>query len=218
MFQMDCSNCGEVIKSPRLVDVQVIDCPHCEKIVGVMNVVVARKKLSTNLRTSLKKALLGAKDNFRKNKSQLLDGESKYTIDKRLAKLLRRDDFRLGLPYDLYVQINFNGNKRLARLLNISPQGAGVEFVERSRLPENDADVNLRLPENDSEIDFLLPLPGETQPLSLTGKVVWSKIPEKGTIFPSIPMGVKFQHINEQTRECLWDFIINSEASPGQQA
>ncbi len=213
MFQMDCSNCRELIKSPKLIELQVTKCPHCEEIVGVMNVIVSDKKLSTNIRSSLKKVLLGAKDNFKRNKSQMTDGQAKHTIDKRLAKLLRRDDFRLGLPYDLYVQINYGNNKKLARLLNISPLGAGVEFVDRTRPPEINAGINVPVPENDSEVNLLLPLPGDSQPLSLVGKVVWSKIPEKGTIFPRIPMGVRFKDIDEETRECLWDFIVNSEAA-----
>lgn len=213
MFQMNCSHCGELIKSPRLVELQVVDCPHCEKIVGVMNVVVATKKLSLKPQSSLKKILVAARGKFRRNKSQIIDGKTKYEIDKRLAKLLRRDDFRLGLPYDLYVQINFDQHKRLVRLLNISPQGAGVEFAERSRIKELRDEKDLRLPENDDEINLLLPLPDDKEPLSLTGRVVWSKIPESGTMFPSIPMGVKFQHINDETRERLWAFIETSESS-----
>ncbi len=128
---------------------------------------------------------------------------------------MRRDDFRLGLPYDLYVQINFDQHKKLARLLNISPLGAGVEFIERTRPREPDAEISTPLPENNAEINLLLPLPGETEPLSLVGNVIWSKIPEKGTLFPSIPMGVKFKNIDEQTRESLWDFIVNSDTKAG---
>ena len=117
MFQMNCSNCSELIKSPLLVEVQVIECPQCEEIVGVKNVVVSTKEFSISLRSSLKKLLIAARNKFRLNKSHIIDVQTSYEVDKRLAKILRRDDFRLDMSYDLYVQINFDSNKRLAKLL-----------------------------------------------------------------------------------------------------
>lgn len=202
MFQMNCSNCGGIIKSPLLVEVQVIECPQCEKIVGIKNVIVSKKKFSISLRSSLKKLLLAARDKFRLNKSHVVDAQSSYEIDKRIAKLLRRDDFRLDVSYDIYVQINFDGHKRLAKLLNISPIGAGIEFAEGDLLPDDNA-----------EIGFELPLPGDAESLTLHGRVVWRKIPAKDTLFPCTTMGLQFKDVDEATNACLWDFIVNSETS-----
>jgi hypothetical protein len=106
------------------------------------------------------------------------------------------------MSYDLYVQINFDSTKRLARLLNISSIGAGIEFAEQGQLPEDD-----------SEIQLQLPLSGCEESLSLLGRVVWRRIPGKDTISPSITMGVRFKDIDEETRACLWDFIVNAETS-----
>lgn len=202
MFQMNCSNCKELIKSPLLAEVQVIECPQCKEIVRVQNAVVSTKNFSISLRSSLKNLLFAARDKFRLNKSHILDAQINYDTGQRLAKLLRRDDFRLGMSYDLYVQINFDSTKRLARLLNISSIGAGIEFAEQGQLPEDD-----------SEIQLQLPLSGCEESLSLLGRVVWRRIPGKDTISPSITMGVRFKDIDEETRACLWDFIVNAETS-----
>lgn len=213
MFQMNCSSCGELIHSPQLVELQVVKCPQCEKVVEIKNVVMSNHKLSVGLRSSLKKMLLTAGDKFRVNKSQVMDAKTKYAIDKRLAKLLRRDDFRLDMSYDLYVQVNYGSYKRLAKLLNISSEGAGIEFADRSRQKSKAADNGPPLPEDNSEVSLLLPLPGDAQPLSLRGRVVWSKVPGKETLFPSIPMGVKFKDVDEGIRASLWDFIVETETS-----
>ena len=213
MFQMTCSDCGEVIRSKRLVEVQVIECPHCHNIVGVMNVSAPSRKNRVGLPSSLIKALLAAKDNFRFNKTQILEEQKNRVIDKRLAKLLRRDDFRLDLPYDLYVQVNYEDQKRLAKLLNISPSGAGVQFTDHTRSPQSQSAISSQLPENDAEVSLLLPLPDKAETLSLNGRVIWSAVPPEDTLFPSIPMGVKFTDIDEDKRTCLWDFIASSEES-----
>lgn len=202
MFQMNCLNCRALIKSPLLSEVQVIECPQCKEIVRVQNVVVSSRKFSTGLRSSLKSLLLAARDKFRLNKSHVLDAQTSYDIDKRIAKLLRRDDFRLDMSYDLFVQIDFDSHKRLARLLNISSIGASIEFTERGQLPEDKSEINLQLP-----------VTGDTEPLSLLGKVVWSRIPTKDTILPSVTMGVQFEDVDEETRAGLWAFIVNAETA-----
>jgi hypothetical protein len=142
-----------------------------------------------------------------------LDEQTSYDIDKRIAKLLRRDDFRLDISYDLFVQVDFEKNTRLARLLNISSIGASIEFAERGQQSENNSGKNSLLPEDNSDINLQLPVPGEAAPLSLPGRVVWSKIPAKDTILPSVSMGLQFKDIDEETRAGLWDFIVQSETS-----
>lgn len=202
MLQMNCSNCGGLINSPRLSEVQLFLCPQCEEIVVVENVVISDTKTPSNLRSSLKNLLLSAREKFQINKSNKLDLQAKYAVDKRLAKLLRREDFRLDISHDFFVQISFDTNKRSARLLNISSTGAAIEFFELGLLPEDD-----------SEIGFQLLPPGQAEPLSLLAKVVWIGKPEKDTLSPTITMGLTFNEIDEVTRACLWDFIVNVETS-----
>jgi predicted RNA-binding Zn-ribbon protein involved in translation (DUF1610 family) len=202
MLQMNCQNCGGIIKSPLLAEVQLFVCPQCKEIVVVKDVVISTEKISNTFRSSLKNLLLSAKDKFQLNKSNNLDDQKNSDIYKRLAMLLRREDFRLKMSYDYLVQIIFYSNKISARLLNISSTGAAVEFFEQGQLPEDD-----------SETKFQLLLPGHSKPLSLLAKVVWSSKPTKGTISPAVTMGLKFKDIDQKTRSCLWDFIVNAETS-----
>ena len=202
MLQMNCQNCGGMIKSPLLAEVQLFVCPQCKEIVVVKDVVISTEKISNTFRSSLKNLLLSAKDKFQLNKSNNLEYQKNSDIDKRLAMLLRREDFRLKMSYDFLVQIKFDNNKISARLLNISSTGAAVEFFEQGQLPEDD-----------SETKFQLLLPGHSKPLSLLAKVVWSSKPTKGTISPAVTMGLKFKDIDQKTRSCLWEFIVNAETS-----
>lgn len=202
MLQMNCPNCGGLIKSPLLSEVQLFVCPRCEEIAIVKDVIISTKKTSTNLHSSLKNLLLSAREKFQRNKSNDLALQKKYNVDKRLAMLLKREDFRLNMSYAFLVQITFDSNKRSARLLNISSTGAAIEFFERGQLPEAD-----------SEAKFQLLLPGHPEPLSLLSRVVWSRKPTKGTKSPTVTMGLQFKNIDEKTRSSLWDFIVDAETS-----
>jgi hypothetical protein len=202
MFQMNCTHCDGLIESPRLAEVQLFLCPQCEEIVVVENVTIAKEKSSINLRSSLRKLLISARDKFRINKADNSDIQAKYVIDKRLAKLLKRDDFRLDLSHDFFVQVGFDGQKRSAKLLNISSTGAAIEFFEMGEFPGDD-----------SETTFQLPLPGQKDPLSILARVVWRGKPAKDTISPTITMGLQFREIDEEIRASLWEFIVNSETS-----
>ncbi|MBW2502930.1 MAG: PilZ domain-containing protein [Deltaproteobacteria bacterium] len=200
MLQMNCSNCGELIKSPHLSEVQLFLCPHCKDVVVVEEVAISTQKPSFSLGSSLKGLLFSAREKFQHNKTADLDLQSKYNLDKRLARLLKRDDFRLNLTHDFFVQLSFETNKRSARLLNISSTGAAIEFFEMGQLPENG-----------SRIIFQIPLPDQLDPLELHAKVVWSGKVKKDAVSPTITMGLQFKQINENARACLWDFIVNSE-------
>jgi predicted RNA-binding Zn-ribbon protein involved in translation (DUF1610 family) len=202
MLQMNCQNCGGIIKSPLLAEVQLFVCPQCREIVVVKDVVISTQKISTVLQFSLKNMLLSAKEKFQLNKSNNLYPQENYDIDKRLAMLLKREDFRLKLSYDFLVQIKFDNHKISARLLNISSTGAAIEFFEQGQLPEDD-----------SEIIIQLLFPGHSKPLFLPARVVWSSKLTKCTISPAVTMGLKFKNIDQKTRSCLWDFIVNAETS-----
>ena len=202
MLQMNCSNCDGLINSPHLVEVQLFLCPQCEEIVVVENVVISKPKASTNLYSSLKNLLLSAKGKFQLNKSNESNLQTKYEIDQRLAKFLRRDDFRLNISHDFFVQTTFGNYKRPARLLNISSTGAAIEFFELGPLPEDD-----------SEAELQLLVPGNTEPLWLLAQVVWSGKLAKADGSPTITTGLQFMDIDEKTRTRLWDFIVNNEIS-----
>ena len=199
---MSCSNCGGLIKSPHLAEVQIFLCPQCEEIVLVEDVVISTEKGFYDLRFSLKNLLFAAREKFQRKKSENLELETKHQINKRLARLLRRDDFRLSLSRDFFVQIGFGKNKRSARLLNISSTGAAIEIFDLGQLPDED-----------SETRFYLQLPGKEEPSSLLARVIWSGKPENIPISPTTTMGLQFKDMDEEARACLWDFIVDAETS-----
>lgn len=198
---MNCPNCDGLIKSPHLVEVQLFLCPHCEEIIVVENVVISESKASINLYSSLKKLLLSAKEKFQFNKANE-KLKAKYEVDQRLAKFLRRDDFRLNISHDFFVQTTFADHTRSARLFNISSTGAAIEFFELGPLPEDESEAKLQLL-----------LPGDAEPLWLLARVVWSGKLAKVEVSPTITTGLQFMDIDEKTRARLWDFIIANETS-----
>ena len=202
MLQMNCQNCGKLIVSSLLSEVQLFVCPQCKEIVVVNDVVITNKKTPSSASLYLKNLLLSAREKYKINKYNNNDTRKNYDIDKRLAIFLRRDDFRLKISHDLLVQIHFNNNKISAKLLNISSTGAAIEFFERGQLPENDSEIKLHLL-----------LPGHTEPLSLLARVVWRRKPTEGAISPTVIMGLQFRNIDEKTRACFWDFIVDAETS-----
>ena len=206
MLQMNCSNCGGLIKSPHLAEVQIFLCPQCDEIVVVEDVVISTEKIPFDLRSSLKNLLFAAREKFQRNKSENLELQTKYEINKRLAQLLKRDDFRLNLSRDFFVQIGSGRDKRSARLLNISSTGAAIEIFDLGQLPEKD-----------SETKFQLQLPGQEEPSSLLARVIWSGKPENIPVSPTITMGLHFKAMDEDTRACLWGFIVNAETSDNTQ-
>ncbi len=200
MLQMTCNHCGGLIQSPHLAEVELFLCPQCEEIIVVDGVVIAPQEPSSRFRSTLKDLLCSAKEKFRRNRSKSSELKSKFEIDKRLARLLERDDFRLNLSEDYFVQISFGKYKRSARLLNISSTGVAVEFFELGEFPEKEA-----------ETEFQLTLPGQTKPISLFARVIWIGKPNKDIESPTITIGMQFQDINQQTRSLLWDFIVEAE-------
>ena len=202
MLQMNCQNCGGLIKSPLLAEVQLFVCPQCKEIVVVNDVVISTKKTSNSLRSSLINLLIKAKEKFQHNKSNNLYTKENYDIDKRLAMLTRREDFRLKIYYDFIVNIKFDSNKISAKLLNISSTGAAIEFFEHGKLPDHD-----------SETEFQLFLPKQSKKLSLLARVVWRNMSTKGMTSPTVTMGLEFKNIDQKTLSCLWDFIVNAETS-----
>jgi len=182
--------------------VQIFLCPQCEEIVLVEDVIISTEKIPFDLRSSLKNLLFSAREKFQRNKSENLGLQTKYETNKRLARLLKRDDFRLNLARDFFVRIGSGREKRSARLLNISSTGAAIEIFDLGQLPEKD-----------SETKFQLQLPGQEEPSSLLARVIWSGNPENIPVSPTITMGLHFKDMDEDTRACLWGFIVNAETS-----
>jgi hypothetical protein len=217
MLQMTCPNCEGLIKSLLLVEVEAIGCPHCKENVPVRNVVVATKNFSMH-RADLIKRIAHYKKLLRDVEKEIAQAEaggqdtdksrkSAASLRASLKDLLlaARDNFRLNMSYDLYVQIDFGSKKRLARLVNISSTGAAIELIDRGPVPDNA-----------TAVQFLLLLPGSQDSLGLAATVVWSRKLGAGKFFDSITMGVRFQELGQEIRTRIWDFIVSSETSDQQ--
>lgn len=214
MLQMTCSHCDGLIKSILLAEVQEIECAHCKQIVPVRNVVVSTKNFTMhredliNRVSHYKKLLRDVEDEVAQaggnenNTDRAKNSSDNLRASLKDLLLAARDNFRLNMSYDLFVQIDFGINKRLARLANISSTGAAIELVDRGPVPENH-----------SVIKFQLLLPGSRESLSFSATVVWSKKLATSEFSESITMGVKFQNLDQETRACIWDFIVTSETS-----
>ena len=196
---MNCVNCGELIKSPLLAEKHVLECPECAEIITVKNVVASNDNVSDQKNPSLKNFLRSTKTKFRMKKFDNTNLMQKNITDERLTKHLVRDDFRLKISDDLYGQINFAHTKRLTRILNISYEGAGIEFSDRGELPTVDSETQLHLL-----------LPGYEEVLAFPAKIVWARNPTEETINPSITMGLQFMEIDKNTHKCLCGFIWGS--------
>ncbi len=214
MLQMNCPKCNGLIKTPLLVELLDIECPQCRENVKVHNVVVSTKNFSMQ-RNDLIKRISHYKKLLKDVEKEIEQGENdqKTTENSRKSAdnlrsslkdllLAARDNFRLNMSYDLYVQINFDGDKRLARLVNISSTGACIELVDRGQLPGNNTEIQLQLL-----------LPGDSESLSFLARVVWSRNLAKDSTNKNVNMGIQFKDIDVQARECIWNFIVDAETS-----
>jgi hypothetical protein len=110
-----------------------------------------------------------------------------------------RDKYRFKLPYSLYIEMSYDGKKRLGRLVNISTKGACIEFIERGGLPPTNSETILQ---------FLLP--EQYKPFSLGATVVWIRRLANDTNSRFVNLAVKFKNLDGNTYDCIWSFIVNS--------
>ena len=214
MLLMNCPKCDGAIKSPFLAEVKSVDCWQCKEEVKVQNVFVSTKGFTMSRedlinRISHYKKLLEetenelqatVKEGTTKTKPQESD-KSFHSILKALM-LGARDNFRLDMPYDLYVELVCDDNKRLGRLINICAQGADIEFVHREELPQAGTEIKLSLL-----------LPESAEPLSLPAKIVWTRKSRKDMHSQHVNIGVHYNNLDKKTHACLWGFIVKTSSS-----
>lgn len=212
MFQMECQNCRAVINSPLLVELRTIECLHCQETVKVKDVIVSTKSFSIQRNDLLNRIPL-YKKLLREVEKELQEMKQDDKVSNRsensvlqfralLKDLLlgARDNFRLDMPCDLFIEVGFDNKKRLARLINLSSKGAAVEFVGRGDLPQNNSAINLHLL-----------LPGHAESLSLHATVAWIRKPTREASAEHVNMGLQFSGLDKKTHDCVWDFIVSSE-------
>ena len=114
-----------------------------------------------------------------------------------------RDNYRLEMPYNFYVEMGYDGKKRLGRLVNLSSKGACIGFIEGGELPPANSETALQ---------FLLP--EQSEAFSLGAKVGWIRKLTNDTNSRFVNLGVKFQNLNANTYDCIWDFIVENISDP----
>ena len=210
MFQVNCPKCDGLIKSPLLVEVETIICVHCKENVDVEDVFVATKNFIMHRKDLLNrllrfKTLLGAVE----KEIQLMDND--HTVSEQSRKSVRqfrtflkemmqgaRSNYRMDLQENLFIEINDNGQKRLAKLNNLSSKGASIELADgRHILKKN------------SEIIFKMLLPELAEDLTITGQVVWKEQLKRNEKLIHL-FGIRFTQLEEKTRAHIWDFIQKS--------
>lgn len=218
MLTMVCSHCEGVIKSPFLAEIKSTTCSHCSEDVEVQDVYVSTKGFNLSRKDLLnrishyKKLLAEVEEEL---KSTEADGTEKTNSQKStnsfhsiLKDLMQgaRDNYRLEIPYSLYIEMDCDGHKRLGKLVNICAQGASIEFSERDKVPQPN-----------SEIQLILLLPESKEALSLPAKIVWAKKPRKVTQCQNVNVGVQYRGLDEKTRVSIWNFIVENTSVPSLQ-
>ncbi len=213
MFQMKCPECEKIIRSPLLIELEMIDCPHCRKKVNIENIIVATKSFSIHRqdllgRIPLYKKLLKEVEielgTMRKDESASERSKKSMEDFRALLKDLllgARGSFRMGLQQDFYIEVHFRSQKRMALLNNLSLKGAGLEFVGQDGLPGLKSDVTIHLP-----------LPGHEEPMSILGTIVWTAEKRMDRHQDKFEMGLKFKNMTPETQNILKNFIVNAVA------
>lgn len=217
MLKMNCPNCNGVVNSPFLADVSIIECEQCKEDIPVKNVFITTPYFTINRtdflnRTFRFQRLLGEVEKdlllLAKDKTASLKSiENLEQFHTSLHQLLdgARDSYRIKMPRDLYVEVNDENGTLRGKLLNLSTEGCSIEFVMFNQVPRKKAELG---------IEFFFPELSEH--LYTRAKVMWlnERVKDNGSQYAII--GVAFVDMDENTRRCLWNFIIENVASPFQ--
>ena len=213
MFHMNCPLCEKIIRSPMLVEMETTDCPHCKKRVNIEDIIVATKSFSIHRKDLLgriplyKKLLKEVEKELEAMKKDDAASERSKKSTQNFRALLKdllsgaRGNFRMSLPQNLYVEVSFGNQKRLARLNNLSVEGGGLAFVGRGAVPVLKSTVNIHLL-----------LPGHEESLSIEGTIVWSSEKKVEEQQEKCESGLKFSNMDLETRNTLKSFIVDSMA------
>jgi hypothetical protein len=213
MLQMNCPNCCEVIKSPYLAELSSTHCDHCNEDVTVQDVFVATKGFTMH-REDLLKRIARFQKLLEEVEKEIRLFENSETVSKTTQKNINdfyitlqelligaRSNFRLEVCDDRSIEMAFKNNHETGKLVNLSSEGASLEFLVLGERPRNKAEVTLQFE-----------LPGIAEPLSLLAKVVWAREVAKNDGSRLIKIGVKFMTLGEEDRENLWNYIVTNSS------
>lgn len=219
MLQMSCPNCKAVIKSHFLTDVTSLKCGLCKEVIPVKDVFITAADFTIQrkdfinrtfrfqklLREVQKERRLMAEDNEASPESV----ESLDQFCSSLQELLAgaRNSYRLEIPCDLYVEVYDQGRRSQGKLINLSTEGGSIELSWLDKFPRKKTELKLTFSFPDMSVDS-----------GTCAKVVWSReqLKEDGT--RSAIIGVAFTDVDETTRNCIWNYILDHAPVPFQRA
>lgn len=215
MLQMNCPICKGVVNSQFLAEVPTIECKQCKESIPVRDVFITTPYFTISredfinrtfrfqrlLREVERDRLLMANDLSASAKSI----KSLEQFHTSLHELLdgARDCYRLEIPSDLFVEVNALSRILRGTLLNLSAVGCSIEFIRFDAIPREKSEIN---------VEFFFP--GLSEILNCYAKVIWTnkKVQDDGSTTARI--GVTFTKMSENTRNCIWDYIVNNTPVP----
>lgn len=211
MLQMSCPQCKGLITSPFLAEVSSVECTHCREKVAVEEVYVATEHFTMHRGDFLNRIfrfqkLLGEVEKERNilANDETASKKSRESIDKFYASLQEllagaRDSYRMAVPEDMPVDVRHQNKVIKGSLINVSAEGASIEFAESQDVPRKK-----------SEIEISLALPGCDDPLHIPTSVVWAREQKGGPSPHNATIGVTFKHMTDESRACLWNYILDN--------
>ena len=218
MLQMSCPNCKGVISSQFLADVSTLECGQCKENIPVNDLFITTKYFTISREDFLnrifrfQRLLREVEDErvFMAN-NPATSKKSKESLEQFYSSLQEllvgaRDNYRMEVPCDLYVELNDNGKKSKGKLLNLSTEGGSIELVTFDKVPRRK-----------SELIVEFTFPDTSDFLHTNAQVVWTKEQVDDNESQSAILGVTFVDIDESTRSRIWNYILNNALVPFQQ-
>lgn len=217
MLQMNCSNCKGVISSPFLADLSIVECGQCKENIPVKDVFITTEYFTVPRDDFANRTFRFQKLLRDVEKERLLMAESKEVSAEKLEKLDQfssslkellvgaRDSYRMEILCDLYVEVHDNHKKRKGRLVNLSTDGGSIEFEADDKIPRKRSELKL-------DFSFL----ELSENFHLDAKVVWTKEQINDNGPQNAIIGVAFLDIDQNTRSCIWNYILDNAVVPFQ--
>ena len=217
MLKMSCPNCKGVVNSPFLADVSTIECDQCKENIPVQDVFITSPYFTINRADFLNRTFRFQRLLRDVENDLLLMADDKTVSAKSIERFEQfhtsihelldgaRDSYRIEMPRDLYIEVNDQNGKIRGKLLNLSTEGCSIEFAMFNQVPRKKAELN---------IEFFFPELSEH--LYTHAKVMWTNEQMKNDGSRYVIIGVTFMDMDENTQNCLWNFIVENVSVPFQ--
>jgi len=203
LYSTKCTNCGHLIKSEALTEVDFTVCDKCDEVVPVESLYISSGPFFISRNDFVKgidkyqKVLDDAYDLLEELKNPKTRAENEVTPD-TVLKLIKNlntlfEGSRLNVRVqDIHTPIEFSFMNVFYNGIidNLSSTGVRIKFEKASIIQKKNYPVTLRFEDPKTYKKFIL-----------KGRVAW--------IDKNKQMGVKFLEMNEESRERLHEFIMD---------